>query len=200
MKLCFRHLMPFIVLLAYFFSSTLQAQDLSAHNYSGSPKWLQVSYDFNLGNSSVDLNGPAFGVSWLMQNKFINTFDFAVSSPNSFADIVGQSNRDIRMRYQIMYMPDLGFGKFRPSIGLGMDKALTGEMEWGLTANAGLRYPIFENYFVELLIPYRVYQNNFQMFQHSSRKYPESTMTTQRGENIITKKQSAIRIGLGVSF
>ncbi len=200
MKLCNRQFLILALLSVCLCTGGVFAQELSSPKYTKPNKDLHISYDFNLGNKTVDLNGPAFGVSWLMQNKFINTFDFAVSNNSTLNEADNTSVRSISFRYQIMYMPDLGFKKFKPVFGLGMDKELTGERDWGIFAVGGIRYPVYHNYFVEVLVPYSVYQNNFQMFQRATSSFSDGTMITTRGRDMKTKKQSAVRIGLGVSF
>ncbi len=160
------------------------------------PKEVHMTFDYSSRPGTSSLNGPAFGVSWLMQNRFMNTFDFAVGKDhfNNYS-----SKKFVTFRYQFMYIPDNGLGKLKTGIGIGMDHNIGDDSKsLNLSMLGKIKYPFYNSYFVELIVPYSIYFTNYNQFVPTGGT--ETKFKTFKGLDLRTKRFSTVRVGVGISF
>ncbi len=162
------------------------------------PSDVHMTLDYSKYKGGASLNGPAFGVSWLMQNRFINTFDFAVAKNNQRISLA--PDKLVTLRYQFMYMPENTIGKLKTGIGLGVNHQLdNGNGNLGLNMLGKIKYPLTQSYFVELIIPYNIYYKSFGEYG-LDREMQQSKFKTFKGLDIKTNQFSSVRVGVGVKF
>ncbi len=161
------------------------------------PKEVHMTLDYSLPQKGVNVSGPAFGVSWLMQNRFINTFDFAVANKRQIQSPL--VDRAVTLRYQFLYMPENPLGKLQTGIGLGIDRRIAKNGHLGVNMLGKIKYPFYQTYFVELIVPYNLYYKSYGDYGMNSESKGE-TFKTFKGIDLKTKRLSTVRVGVGVSF
>ncbi len=158
------------------------------------PDEVRMTIDYSALSQGSSLSGPAFGVSWLMQNRFMNTFDFAVGH-HQLKDY--SSTQKVTLRYQFMYIPDNGLGRLKTGIGIGVNRTMGDVKSMGFDMLGKIKYPFYQTYFVELIVPYNLYRTGIGDFNPIG---TETKFKTFKGLNLETRRFSTVRVGIGVSF